>query len=145
MNKVFLFLSLFALMACSKKAVHNANDLRDALADSLEASMEGNRLSQTLPGLTSVEVRKTQEERMLSLIDQSTHVGESIDPKFLAWLHKDLPDLYINKLIEGQKLYTQGIRESNVTLQLNGNALMAEWQKFWAVHGVEIWDKMYPE
>lgn len=82
---------------------------------------------------------------MLALLDQAVRKAESLDPKFLALLHSELPDAYRSKFIEGQKLYAQGIRDGNPAQQIKGNELMMQWQAFWEAHKVVIVDKMYPE
>ena len=81
---------------------------------------------------------------MLSLLAQAIKKAEELDPKFLAWLHKELPSAYKDKLIEGQKQYARGIRDGDSSMQMKGNMLMMEWQTFWELHKNTITDKMYP-
>ena len=69
----------------------------------------------------------------------------SLIAKFLAWLHKELPAVYKEKFIEGQKLYAEGIRKGDPTMQIKGNQLMMEWQSFWETHKMALTDKMYPK
>jgi hypothetical protein len=145
MKHVLLLLAVMALASCSKREPTNANGMRDTFAESLELSLEANRISQPPEGQSSFQMSKAQEDRMLSLSDQAVQKGGSLDSKFLAWLDKELPDVYRDKFIEGQKLYAQGIRNGNPTLQIKGNQLLMQWQSFWEAHKTAITDKMYPK
>lgn len=81
---------------------------------------------------------------MLSLLDQSIAKGEGLDPKFLKWLHPDMPSAFKDQYIKGQKLYARGIREEDVSAQIEGNELMMKWQRFWESNKEQITAKMYP-
>lgn len=145
MKHVILLFAVLVFASCSKRETINANAMRDTFAKSLELSLEANRLSQPPEAQSSFQMPTSQEDRMLALLDQAVHKSESLDSKFLTWLHPDLPDVYSDKFIEGQKLYAKGVRSRDPTAQIEGNQLMMQWQSFWEAHKVAITNRMYPE
>lgn len=145
MKQFFLLCAVLVIASCSKRETINANAMRDAFAESLQLSLKANLLSQPPEGQSSFKMSKAQEDQMLSLLDQTIKKAEELDPKFLAWLHAELPSAFKNKFIEGQKRYAQGIRGGNPVMQVDGNKLMMEWQTFWGSHKIAITEKMYPK
>jgi hypothetical protein len=84
------------------------------------------------------------ENEIISKLQRSIELGKTLDPKFLEFLEKDLPQQFSNNLIGGMEKYLQGFQSENATLQLEGNNLNMAWNQYWQRNKEVILDKMYP-
>jgi hypothetical protein len=105
----------------------------DPFEESLYQSLLANRISAELPTTPESEI-PSRERQMVKHIEESLRLSQQVSDDFLRAKHPDLPHQYRNNLMEGRRLYLEGVRGQNVTQQLRSNAMLAEWQQFYLQH-----------
>ena len=115
-TRVRWFVSLLVvliLMGCSSSE-------SEKFKDSLVSSIRANEISVALPKLEKSAPRqvKPKEKEMIEYIEKSLSAADSVSEDYLRTLHPKLPKYYRDYLMEGQRLYMEGVKEGNPLKQI---------------------------
>ena len=111
-----------------------AGSQRQSFEDSMTFAYEANRISADLPGIQrsgGAPAAKRQAEAMRGYMERSLAAGKNVTDEFLNTLHPSLAQYYRNNLMQGQRLYLDGLKSSDVREQLQGTQLVMAWSTFW--------------
>ena len=118
---------------------------RDRMSRAFAAFSMATDMTQPPSGQSSFTMPAPRQDSVFMLIERGVATADSIDTRFLTWLHPELPRHFREKLVEGQRLTVRGMRADNVEDQLRGGALIREWYEgFWSANGEAITAKALP-
>lgn len=139
-----LALAMLGCAGAQIPAEHRAD--RDRMSRAFAAFSMATELTQPPRGQSTLTMPASRQDSVLMLIERGVAIADSIDIRFLAWLHPDLPLHFRQKLVEGHRLTVRGMRADNLDDQLRGGALIREWYDgFWSANGKAITVKALPQ
>lgn len=118
---------------------------RDAFSQSILLLRQASDLSQPPVGETSFKMSPDQEQKYFDLFNRGLAASDRVGDSFLESLHPELRAMYRDELVAGTRLYLDGLKNSDLRRQLEGDRKMVRWIGFWEKHNREIVEKAFPE
>ena len=103
------------------------------------------------------QIPKKQEQKIFSLIEKGLILSEKVNNDFLNYLHPALAVQYRNKLVKGNRLYYEGLKQSKnkspdlekqltgFKKQVAGNRLIMEWSAWWELNKNALVAQAFPD
>jgi hypothetical protein len=92
--------------------------------------------------LQSSQMSQEHIDAALSGMDSGLRQAFQVDERFLAELHKRLPEMYNKRFIKGVEEYRLGVTLSDRQQQLRGLDKLTQWSRFWSREKSGILQKM---
>ena len=140
MNKILTLTTglILLLSSCSDnrptKFPDNFEENREKFIATLEIFQASNKISSGLTNDFTNEY-ENQEQKMKSLINKGIGLSKEISDDFLTFLHPEFSANFRNKLVKSYEIYLDGFTsqsdESTISLQMQTNQLVSDWDTFW--------------
>ncbi|HXB27002.1 MAG TPA: hypothetical protein VNV25_19905 [Gemmatimonadaceae bacterium] len=89
---------------------------------------------------SSVETDRLVDEQLT----KGLTTADSISDSSLVWLDPEMPKPFRSEFLEGHRLYREGLRRSDLAMQIKGNELIERWYRdFWDARATAIFNRAY--